>query len=139
MHDKLKIWIGVGGHIEEDENPVEAVLREALEEAGVDVQLIPPKNIIQTKEVQEISAPHFLLEEHIPARNGIAAHAHMDMIYFGYIKDYKLVKMREEYRWCTKADLRKMKLQFEVSKIAPAAIDEGRRYIKSKIQSPKTK
>lgn len=29
-HGKLGIWIGVGGHIEENENPVEAALRETL-------------------------------------------------------------------------------------------------------------
>lgn len=130
MHDKLKIWIGVGGHIEKDENPVEAVLREAKEETGSDIVLIPPKKSIKTKEVKEILSPQFVLQEHIPPINGMQEHIHTDMIYFGYVKDYRKVKMQEEYSWCTKEDLQNMKLQFEVSRFAPAAITVGIKYLK---------
>ncbi|HBQ50415.1 hypothetical protein A3B42_02065 [Candidatus Daviesbacteria bacterium RIFCSPLOWO2_01_FULL_38_10] len=33
-HKKLGIWIGVGGHVEKEENPKQAVIREAKEEYG---------------------------------------------------------------------------------------------------------
>ena len=40
MHKKLHIWLPPGGHIELDEDPNEAVLREAKEETGLDVRLV---------------------------------------------------------------------------------------------------
>lgn len=38
-HDKNKIWRSVGGHIELDEDPNEAAVREVKEEVGLDVVL----------------------------------------------------------------------------------------------------
>lgn len=40
-HDKYHTWLGPGGHIELDEDPNEAALREMQEEAGLGVRLIP--------------------------------------------------------------------------------------------------
>ena len=34
-HHKVKAWLPPGGHINENEDPVEAVLREILEETGI--------------------------------------------------------------------------------------------------------
>lgn len=39
-HKKFNKWVQPGGHIEEDETPEEAALREAYEETGVKVKLI---------------------------------------------------------------------------------------------------
>ena len=52
FHDKLKKFIPLGGHIEQDELPCESVIREAKEESGFDIELIDnskykSKNIIQ--------------------------------------------------------------------------------------------
>ena len=44
-HDKLKIWMSVGGHVELDEDPVEAALREVKEEVGLDITLYQKKTI----------------------------------------------------------------------------------------------
>jgi ADP-ribose pyrophosphatase YjhB (NUDIX family) len=38
-HDKYNLWLCVGGHIELDEDPNEAALREVKEEVGLDVTL----------------------------------------------------------------------------------------------------
>jgi 8-oxo-dGTP diphosphatase len=38
-HDKYKIWLSVGGHIELDEDPNAAALREIKEEVGLTVEL----------------------------------------------------------------------------------------------------
>ncbi|MEC9365812.1 MAG: NUDIX domain-containing protein, partial [Chloroflexota bacterium] len=34
-HPKIKLWLPPGGHVEADEDPVEAVLREIKEETGL--------------------------------------------------------------------------------------------------------
>jgi len=39
-HDKYKKWLSVGGHIELDENPNEAAIREVKEEVGIEVELL---------------------------------------------------------------------------------------------------
>lgn len=39
MHDKFKFWLSIGGHIELDEDPVEAAIREVKEEVGLDIQI----------------------------------------------------------------------------------------------------
>ena len=38
-HEKYHIWIHVGGHVELDEDPVTAVIRECKEEVGLDVKV----------------------------------------------------------------------------------------------------
>lgn len=39
MHKKYKKWFPVGGHVEENEFPHEAVIRECREETGLDVKV----------------------------------------------------------------------------------------------------
>ena len=34
LHDKYNIWLSVGGHIELNEDPMEAAIREVKEEVG---------------------------------------------------------------------------------------------------------
>jgi len=38
-HDKYKEWLSIGGHIEPDENPNQAAVREVKEEGGLDIDL----------------------------------------------------------------------------------------------------
>ena len=38
-HKKLDLWLPVGGHIEKNETPDEALLREIKEEIGIDVRI----------------------------------------------------------------------------------------------------
>ena len=40
LHKKLGMWLPPGGHIEEDELPDEAAVREVLEETGLRVELV---------------------------------------------------------------------------------------------------
>jgi 8-oxo-dGTP diphosphatase len=44
-HAKLGKWLPPGGHIEPDETPDEAVLREVREETGLDVELVHREEI----------------------------------------------------------------------------------------------
>ena len=40
-HPKLDMWLPPGGHVEENEDPVQAVLREVEEETGIAVEVAP--------------------------------------------------------------------------------------------------
>ena len=39
-HPKIGAWLPPGGHVEQNEDPVQAVHREVLEETGVEVEVV---------------------------------------------------------------------------------------------------
>lgn len=82
-HDKYKIWLSVGGHIELDENPIEAAIREVKEEVGLDVRIagaVPDFSGMERHGIhfQEIIPPKFLNHHDVSD-----THQHVTMIYFG--------------------------------------------------------
>ena len=84
-HKKLKKWLPPGGHLEPDELPSEGAIREAKEETGLEVELIPQENIwIEPRwNGKSFERPYMCLLEYIPEFNGYPAHEHMDLIYLG--------------------------------------------------------
>ena len=65
MHKKYNTWFPVGGHVEIDEFPHQAAIREAKEEAGLDIRLVktefaPDINIAR---VERIPAPFCIYRE----------------------------------------------------------------------------
>ena len=80
MHDKYKIWLSVGGHVELDEDPVQAAIREVKEEVGLDVKLVgelPDYNKTYER-FRELLPPRFMNRHHVSD-----SHEHVTMIYFG--------------------------------------------------------
>ena len=59
FHKKFKLWLLPGGHIDENELPTEAVLREVFEETGVRASLIPNKRGVaeHSQNVKELDLP----------------------------------------------------------------------------------
>ena len=49
-HAKLRMWLAPGGHAEPNEDPVQAALREAEEESGLEVEVIPPPDLLTVGE-----------------------------------------------------------------------------------------
>ena len=74
-HNKLKVWLPPGGHIDENELPDHAVLREILEETGIEAALIPSKKLDLP---YELTLPFVILLEDI---EGDGTHNHIDMIF----------------------------------------------------------
>lgn len=81
MHDKYKIWLPVGGHIELDEDPVEAAIREVWEEVGLNIVLFgkvdPMLLACQGPGCKEILPPRFVNRHPIND-----THEHISFIYF---------------------------------------------------------
>ena len=67
LHKKYKTWFPLGGHIEADEFPHEAAIREVKEESGFDVTLLETEFApeIELARVERIPAPFCLLHEGI--------------------------------------------------------------------------
>lgn len=106
-HKKLNIWIGVGGHVEKEENTEEAVIREAKEETDLEITLVKQ---------------FCIQEEKIPKYGKEAAHRHIDFIYFAFTKNPEKIKMKEEYGWFSLKNLNKMDLPQEAKHASQNAI-----------------
>ena len=75
-HRKLGMWLPPGGHIERDELPDEAAVREVLEETGVEVELVGERREDVEDPVQLHRPAGVQLEDIGPG------HQHIDLIYF---------------------------------------------------------
>ena len=76
-HRKLDKWLPLGGHIELDEDPENAALREAKEESGLDVELIGERPPTTEPGTRALIAPRFLDIHRITD-----THEHIGMIYW---------------------------------------------------------
>ena len=79
-HRRLGQWMPPGGHIEQDEDPVQAVLREIREETGVVAEVIATRAAEGFEYPEQLPAPYTILVEDIPGPG--EPHKHIDMIYF---------------------------------------------------------
>jgi len=80
-HSKVKAWLPPGGHIERNEDPTEALLREVLEETGLVVEILQTGHNLGFEYPKQIPSPFTILIEDIND-NEIGSHQHIDMIYF---------------------------------------------------------
>jgi ADP-ribose pyrophosphatase YjhB (NUDIX family) len=103
-HDKYNEWLAVGGHIELNEDPIEAILREAKEEVGLEIKLAGEVANIVEGEEKQLLPPRFLNRHHITLD-----HEHVDFIYFARSATKKFVEGEGEssqgIRWFTIQDL----------------------------------
>ena len=81
-HRRLAMWLPPGGHVEADEDPVQAVLREVREETGLDVDVLDRAAFAYATPPQ-LPPPAAMAVYDIP-RDGILdePHQHIDFIYF---------------------------------------------------------
>ena len=112
-HKKLDMWLPCGGHIEPDELPDEAAVREVLEESGVDVELIGEK-VLDISDPVQLVRPRGIQLESISER-----HEHIDLIYFARpLKSYAgyLLDSDPSLGWYSQDDCRTLGLNEEITK-----------------------
>ena len=84
-HPRLRMWVPPGGHLEPDEDPVTAVLREIAEETGLAAQVLPLAQTFAFAYPGQVAPPFTILLED-SAEPG-APHQHIDLIYFCRLTD----------------------------------------------------
>mgnify|MGYP001174051863 CR=1 FL=1 len=103
-HRKLDKWLPLGGHIELDEDPEIAALREAKEESGLEVELIGDRPPTSGDGTRALIAPRFLDIHHITD-----SHEHIGMIYWARPKNSADAKCataeHHDIRWCSVEEL----------------------------------
>ncbi len=106
FHDKYKQWLGVGGHIELDEDPAEAMLREVKEESGLDVEILGGQSKVMFDGSIDVALPSFI-NRHRVGEN----HEHVDSLYVVRPLTMEIQPQGEdqndevEFRWMDSTDL----------------------------------
>ena len=96
-------WLPPGGHIEENEDPVQAVLREIAEETGVSAEVVLTSEALTLDYPTQVYPPFTIMVEdiHDPVDG---YHQHIDMIYFCRLVG-PLSPLNDGWLWVTKAEL----------------------------------
>lgn len=130
MHDKFKIWLSVGGHVELDEDPVETAIREVREEVGLEIQIIGNAHG-PTDEEDKNRGYKYLIPPRYMGRHPVGDnHEHIVFVYFALantdiIKESVLEhEVGVEAKWFTKEDLEKTELVPNVKFYAQKALEE---------------
>jgi len=79
-HAKVQTWLPPGGHLEENEDPVQAVLREVEEETGLTVEIVPTGSQFDLEYPSQVIPPFTIMVEDIYDSDK-GHHQHIDMIY----------------------------------------------------------
>lgn len=102
-HPKVGAWLPPGGHIEQNEDPVEAVLREVLEETDIEVEVVSDPTPLGLDYPEEVSPPYTIMVEDIQDPvDGF--HHHIDMIYFCRPVEASPV-LADGWQWVSRAEL----------------------------------
>jgi 8-oxo-dGTP pyrophosphatase MutT (NUDIX family) len=80
-HRKLQIWLPPGGHVDADEDPMQAVLREALEETGYTCEVVPHEPRLPFSNITQLPSPLKIIVADVGASPKEPAHQHIDMSY----------------------------------------------------------
>lgn len=115
-HRKLNKWLPLGGHIELDEDPEQAALREGREESGFEIELVGDRPPTTSPGTRALIAPRFLDIHRISD-----THEHIGMIYWARPKvgaarcadrtsqcdvpATLAVAEHHDIRWCSGAEL----------------------------------
>jgi 8-oxo-dGTP pyrophosphatase MutT (NUDIX family) len=121
-HRQLGKWLPLGGHVELDEDPEQAALREAMEESGLEVELLGERPPTTGPGTRALIAPRFLDIHRIND-----THEHIGMMYWARLKnvarasrpfgsethgqDARATLAADEHhdiRWCSAAELDKL-------------------------------
>lgn len=126
-HDRLGITIPPGGHIDRDETPHEAGLREVREETGLEPSLIDDTSEVPTPSGATLPQPRHQMIYDVDVHDGKVAHQHIDSIYYAMVPTREITPASGEadaaaWRWFTPSDLRQSDVPPDVVRLGIEAI-----------------
>lgn len=103
-HKRYNQWLPLGGHIELNEDPEQALYREILEESGLHVTILAAKPRFRERGVKPLLRPDFV-DVHVIDRQ----HKHIAFVHFARSRSMK-VRLHERehraFRWFTRKELK---------------------------------
>jgi len=106
LHEKYNIWIHVGGHVELDEDPVQAAIRECKEEVGLDIIIYDAGPI-----PSELTTGnrHLITPAHMNIHYVNDTHQHCDLLYYATSETDVIIPENpgEQSVWLTKEEVEK--------------------------------
>jgi len=102
-HKELNKWLPIGGHIELNEDPEQALFREVKEECGLEIEILGKKPKVKSKGTKFLFPPVFLDIHDISD-----THKHIGLYYFARAKSDNVILNKKEHteiRWFSLGDL----------------------------------
>ena len=106
MHKKEQKWLPIGGHIELNEDPDQALAHEIAEECGLEVELLTSKPEIPGEHRKSLFTPNYMDIHEV--NNLDYQHRHIGLTYFAKAKSNEVKLAPEEHddiRWFSAEDL----------------------------------
>jgi 8-oxo-dGTP pyrophosphatase MutT (NUDIX family) len=133
-HRKLGIRIPPGGHVDRDELPHEAALRECREETGLEATIITRDDPGPTTGGgRPLPQPRAQMLYDIDVVDGRVAHQHVDHVYFATAPSREIDPADGEagadvWNWYSETDLRESDVGEDVQRFGIEAIHEAERF-----------
>ncbi len=118
-HNKLNRWLPVGGHIEKDEVPDDALRREIKEETNLDIEILNSTGIKEVGSTKRNLKTPFYVNVH-----SVGDHDHCCFFYICKALNSEDLKINNElrnYKWFSEADLSDDYISPDVKEIATEA------------------
>jgi 8-oxo-dGTP pyrophosphatase MutT (NUDIX family) len=128
-HDKLGIRIPPGGHVDRDELPHKAGIREVREETGLDPHLLRETATLNPPAGEVLPQPaHMMLYDIDVYPDGGVGHQHIDHIYFASVDSRAIDPNDGEaaadvWEWYTAGELRDSDIDADTVAIGCEAIE----------------
>ena len=105
-------WLPVGGHIELDEDPEQALYREIKDESGLEVTILASK-----PEFESVGTKFILTPNYVDVHEANLPHRHIAFTYFAKAKSGDFIKSDEhdDMKWLSKAELTDEKYNLSTS------------------------
>ena len=121
LHLRQKLWLPPGGHIERDELPHQAAIRELEEETGLRLALHSEREAAELAESMQsmvVPQPAFILVEDINPY-----HQHIDFIYYADASNLASDDVLDGFEWLGRPELDREHLPQNVREGALRAIE----------------
>lgn len=128
-HDRLGIHLPPGGHVDRDELPHEAALREVREETGLEAELVSTAADVAGPRGRALPDPaHMMLHDINVHPDGTVGHQHIDHLYYARVDDRRIDPAGDDeadpdrWEWYSPADLRANEFAADVVDLGCEAI-----------------